>query len=212
MKNVREMIQIKCSNATGNIYDIYYALYMDFLSESQLDNPASILQELLEEVSRYKFEDDKNYKYIAETDIEETQNHYFSLLSAYIHSLTLDNLNEQDFYSKIYNVVFKSDIFPQDIKSQSILLYFLAEKIPEIPYFQATNLLKMPAEEYKATIQRLNPQIEKIINILNRRFATRTEEASQIYEIISSIEDKKDKIVLLAVYTNIIQRNINNRQ
>lgn len=70
----------------------------------------------------------------------------------------------------------------------------------------------MPAEEYKATIQRLNPQIEKIINILNRRFATRTEEASQIYEIISSIEDKKDKIVLLAVYTNIIQRNINNRQ
>ena len=32
MKNVREMIQIKCSNATGNIYDIYYALYMDFLS------------------------------------------------------------------------------------------------------------------------------------------------------------------------------------
>ena len=54
MKNVREMIQIKCSNATGNIYDIYYALYMDFLSESQLDNPASILQELLEEVSRYK--------------------------------------------------------------------------------------------------------------------------------------------------------------
>ena len=50
MKNVREMIQIKCSNATGNIYDIYYALYMDFLSESQLDNPASILQELLEEV------------------------------------------------------------------------------------------------------------------------------------------------------------------
>lgn len=88
------------------------------------------------------------------------------------------------------------------------MLYFLAERIPGIPYFQAVNLLKMPTDEYKAAIQRLNPQIRKIINIYNRRFSTRTEEASQIYEIMDSLENKNDKIVLLAIYTNIIQQNI----
>mgnify|MGYP004460023145 FL=1 len=208
MKNIENLIHEKCANATGNIYDIYYALYMDFLSEDKTNHPSSVLQKLLEEVSQHEFEDDNNSKYISEEDIEENQHRYLELLSAYIHSIILDNLPEPEFYSKIYNVIFQSDLFPQSKKSQAIMLYFLAERIPGIPYFQAVNLLKMPPDEYKAAIQRLNPQIRKIINIYNRRFSTRTEEASQIYEIMDSLENKNDKIVLLAIYTNIIQQNI----
>ena len=208
MKNIENLIHEKCANATGNIYDIYYALYMDFLSEDKTNHPSSVLQKLLEEVSQHEFEDDNNSKYISEEDIEENQHRYLELLSAYIHSIILDNLPESEFYSKIYNVIFQSDLFPQSKKSQAIMLYFLAERIPGIPYFQAVNLLKMPTDEYKAAIQRLNPQIRKIINIYNRRFSTRTEEASQIYEIMDSLENKNDKIVLLAIYTNIIQQNI----
>ena len=208
MKNIENLIHEKCANATGNIYDIYYALYMDFLSEDKTNHPSSVLQKLLEKVSQHEFEDDNNSKYISEEDIEENQHRYLELLSAYIHSIILDNLPESEFYSKIYNVIFQSDLFPQSKKSQAIMLYFLAERIPGIPYFQAVNLLKMPSDEYKAAIQRLNPQIRKIINIYNRRFSTRTEEASQIYEIMDSLTDKNDKIVLLAIYTNIIQQNI----
>lgn len=208
MKNIENLIHEKCANATGNIYDIYYALYMDFLSEDKTNHPSSVLQKLLEKVSQHEFEDDNNSKYISEEDIEENQHRYLELLSAYIHSIILDNLPESEFYSKIYNVIFQSDLFPQSKKSQAIMLYFLAERIPGIPYFQAVNLLKMPTDEYKAAIQRLNPQIRKIINIYNRRFSTRTEEASQIYEIMDSLENKNDKIVLLAIYTNIIQQNI----
>ena len=208
MKNIENLIHEKCINATGNIYDIYYALYTDFLSEDKTNDFPSILQKLLEEVSQHEFEDDNNSKYISKEDIEETQHHYLELLSAYVHSIILDNLSESEFYSKLYNIVFQSDLFPQNKISQAIMLYFLAERIPGIPYFQAVNLLKMPTDEYKAAIQRLNPQIRKIINIYNRRFSTRTEEASQIYEIMDSLENKNDKIVLLAIYTNIIQQNI----
>lgn len=70
----------------------------------------------------------------------------------------------------------------------------------------------MGSDEYKEAIQRLNPKIQKIINILNRNFKSRTEEASQIYEILSSLENRNDKIVLLSVYTNIIQTNISDCQ
>lgn len=70
----------------------------------------------------------------------------------------------------------------------------------------------MDSDEYKEAIQRLNPKIQKIINVLNRNFKSRTEEASQIYEILSSLENRNDKIVLLSVYTNIIQTNISDCQ
>ena len=70
----------------------------------------------------------------------------------------------------------------------------------------------MDPDEYKETIQRLNPKIQKIINVLNRNFKSRTEEASQIYEILSSLKNRNDKIVLLSVYTNIIQTNISDCQ
>ena len=134
------------------------------------------------------------------------------MLKSYVHSLVLKNLNEQDFYQKLYDVVFQSDIFPQDEKAQAILLCFLTEKLREIPYFQAVNLLEMDSDEYKEAIQRLNPKIQKIINVLNRNFKSRTEEASQIYEILSSLKNRNDKIVLLSVYTNIIQANISDCQ
>lgn len=205
MKNIIERITDKCQNASGNIYDIYYALYKDFLAKS--DTPVSVLQHLLTEVQRYDFEDDQNCKYITLTDIEETKELYFPLLKAYIHSLMLNNLTEEEFYQKLYNTVFQSEIFPQDEKKQAILLCFLSEKIPGIPYFQAMNLLKMTSDEYKEAIQHLKPQIEKAIDILNRSFKSRTEEASQIYEIMSSLKTRSDKIVFLAVYTNIIQNN-----
>lgn len=210
MNNIINLIHEKCENATGNIYDIYYALYKDYLLGH--DNPAFILQKLSEEVQHHEFKDDQNYNYICEEEIEKTGYLYFDLLKSYVHSLVLKNLNEQDFYQKLYSVVFQSDIFPQDEKTQAILLCFLTEKLREIPYFQAVNLLKMDSNEYKEAIQRLNPKIQKIINVLNRNFKSRTEEASQIYEILSSLKNRNDKIVLLSVYTNIIQTNISDCQ
>ena len=70
------------------------------------------------------------------------------------------------------------------------------------------NLLEMSDDEYKKTTQRLKPQIDKILSILKRDFKSRTEAASQIYETISSLEDRNDKIVLLSIYTGMIQNNI----
>ena len=77
MKNIENLIHEKCANATGNIYDIYYALYMDFLSEDKTNHPSSVLQKLLEEVSQHEFEDDNNSKYISEEDIEENVAFFF---------------------------------------------------------------------------------------------------------------------------------------
>lgn len=206
MENMVKIINSKCEHATGNIYDIYYALYKDCLS--QHNHPAAILQKLLEEVQHYKFEDDQNYSFITKSEIDETGYLYFDLLKSYVRSLVLQNLNEQEFYEQLYSILFQSSIFPKDEKKQSILLCYLAEKLPEIPYFHADNLLEMSDNEYKKTLQRLKPQIDKMLSVLKRDFKSRTEAASQIYEILSSLEDRNDKIVFLSVYTGILQNDL----
>mgnify|MGYP004512439813 CR=1 FL=1 len=207
MENITTIIKDKCTNATGNIYDIYYALYKDCLL-AEHEHPATVLQELLEEVQQHNFEDDQNYNFVTKSEINETSYLYFALLKSYVRSLALQNLNEQDFYEQLYKTLFQSVIFPQDEKKQSILLCLLAENLPEIPYFHMDNLLEMSDDEYKKTTQRLKPQIDKILSILKRDFKSRTEAASQIYETISSLEDRNDKIVLLSIYTGMIQNNI----
>ena len=206
MEDIIKIINSKCEHATGNIYDIYYALYNDCLVA--YSQPSIALQKIIEVVQQYQFEDDQNFSFITKAEIDETGYLYFDLLKTYVRSLTLQNLKETEFYEQLYNILFQSSIFPQDEKKQSILLCFLAEKLPEIPYFYADNLLEMSDSDYKKSIQRLNPQINKMFCVLKREFKSRTEAASQIYEIISSLESRDDKIVFLSLYTEIIRNDI----
>jgi hypothetical protein len=194
-----------CERATGNIYDIYYVLYTECILNQ--DNPSFMLQNILIKTQRQEFNEDGQSEFFKEFDVEEIRASYFDLLQQYVFVIIRENLEESAFYKKLYEGVFKSGIFPQELDIQVILLYFLGEEIRGIPYFQPVNLLEMTGEDYKKAIQCLEPQIERMIDILNRRFKSRTEEASQIYEVISTVENREDKIVLLSVLINIVQRN-----
>lgn len=210
MENILKKINTICENATGNIYDIYFTLYKECILNQ--DNPNIILQKLFIEVQNREFNDEGDGIFINEKDVEEVIDLYFALLKVYVRTLVRENLEETEFYKRIYEVIFESNIFPQDEKTKAILLYLLSEKIPGIPYFQAVNLLEMTGEEYKRAVQRLRPQIEKAMDVMNRGFESRTEEASQIYEIILDIENREDKIVFLSVFINIVERNGNSCQ
>lgn len=205
MKNVFHKIQAICENATGNIYDIYFTLYRECLMD-QCDGGIA-LQKILSEVQNVEFVDDGDSRCINEADVKEITDLYFDLLRIYVRTLARENLEETEFYKRLYEMVFESGLFPQKETIRGVLLYLLAEKIPEIPYFHATNLLKMTSEDYKEAVQRLRPYIDRAICVLNRHFKSRTEESSQIFEIISSLENREDKIVFLSVFINIIQRN-----
>lgn len=205
MKNVIRQIQNICENATGNIYDIYYSLYKECMFNQP--DPSDILQKIIIEMQNQESADERDAMYIDINYIDEIVDIYFDLLKAYVITLVHKNLEETEFYERLYKVVFESDLFLQEEKAQAIYLYLLSEKIPEIPYFQAKNLLEMDGEEYREAVQRLKPQIEKSIAVLNRHFKSRTQESSQIYKIIEEIDSREDRIVFLSVYTSIIQNN-----
>lgn len=65
----------------------------------------------------------------------------------------------------------------------------------------------MSNQEYREAIERIDSSIRKAVYMLNRDFASRTEEASQIFEIMSDLENKKDQIVFLAVIINLLKKH-----
>lgn len=192
-------------NATGNVYDIYFVLFKECILDQEY--PEQILHKILEEAQEHEFSDDETPEKVDKEKIKTTRNTYLRLLQEYVLVLTRENMEVAEFYRKLYNGVFKSGIFPEDEETQSILLCLLAEAIVEIPYYQANNMLSMTGAEYKNAVLRLRPQIQKVIYMLNRHFRSRTEEASQIYEVISRMDNREDKIILLSVLIYIIQKN-----
>lgn len=210
MEKMYNKIQVILDEATANIFDIYYILYTECICGQ--DNPEILLGYILNKVQGRQFEDSGEPINMEYDLIEETKFLYTDLLRECVISLVRKNLSEAEFYENLYKIVFQSAIFPEDKKSQSVLLYLLSEKVPGIPYFQAVNLLQMTAEEYKGIVKRLDPEINRALDVLNRRYKSRTEEASQIYEIFSSIEKREEKIVFLSVYTNIIQESFKEKE
>lgn len=203
MKSLLNKIQTIFETATGSIYDIYYVLYKEYLLKQE--KSGIILEMILKEAMEKKLEENGYSTYIDEEVIEKTKYLYYNLLGESVTSLIRKNLEHAEFYQTLYHLVFESELFDCDEKMKAVLLYLLAEKIRPFPYYQAVNILEMTGDAYKEKVQHLEPEIRKAMYMLNRRFQSRTEEASQIYEILSGIENKEDQIVFLSVYTKIVQ-------
>lgn len=204
MENVVGKITEVCANASGNVYDVFYVLYKECFENQE--NSEVLLRKIIEKAQQYDFDIEGEPQYIDMSEIDRIENVYYDLLQKYVRTLVLKNFGEEKFYELLYKNIFINDIFPREEKTQAILLYWLAQKTLMLPYFAPQNLVEMTGEEYKETVKHLAPCLNKMINILNRHYLRRTEEASQIYEIMSQIENEKDRVVFLAVLINVIQK------
>lgn len=206
MENINRIQKI-LSNTTGNIVDVYITLYRQCISGQS--EPHKSFQFILECAGNYDFQEDDAPILTTKIEISKTGHYYYRLLCELVFALAKENLSPEAFYEKLYSYVFDSDVFPTDDEIRGILLYFLAEKIEGIPYYQAINLVEMTNQEYKDVLERIDSSIEKAIYMLNRGFASKTEEASQIFQIMSGIDDEKDKIVFLAAVIGLLKKGKN---
>mgnify|MGYP001173966527 FL=1 len=204
MDNAR-MIRNILNNTTGNIVDVYITLYKECILEQS--DAYRALQFIIECADKYEFQDDEAPVLTSKEKINQTGHYYYRLVYDLIIAFAKENPSPEVFYKKIYSYVFDSDIFPKDEETQGILLYILGERIGVLPYYQAKNLIEMSNQEYKESIERIEPMIRKAIYMLNRDFSSRTEEASQIFEIMSNLESKEDKIVFLAVIIDLLKKH-----
>lgn len=200
-----EQISRLLETSSGNPLDIHYTLYTEFLVKSE--NPDKLLRLILEYPETIGNVDDNAPTCMTERDVVEYLFVNFDLITAITKNIIDQNLNVDDFYKKLYNNLFVLDILPHQDKDQAILLYTLSsKKILGIPYYYAENLLMMSDDQYNNIIDSIEDKISLAVYMLNRKFKTKTEEVSQLWNIASSLQTREEQVVFWAVIINIIRR------
>lgn len=201
-----EQISRLLETSSGNPLDIHYTLYTEFLIKSE--NPDKLLRLILEYPETIGSADDDAPTCMSERDVAEYLFVYFDLITAITKNIVDQNLSVDDFYKKLYNNLFVLDILPHQNKDQAILLYTLtSKKIFGIPYYCAENLLIMSDDQYNSIIDSIEDKISLAVYMLNRKFKSKTEEVSQLWNIASSLQTKEEQVVFWAVIINIIRRH-----
>lgn len=155
-------------------------------------------------------DDDSEPSNISLTEIKEIEEKYTSLIVEISEVLAEENLEEDEYYKKLYDAIFLSNFLPRTKKTQATFLKILCENVRVVPYYQATNLVKLSNDEFATTFEKLKPHIIKAMHMLNRNFDTMTEVTSQIYQIEKSITDEQEKIVFLSFVFGFLIRKRNN--
>lgn len=204
-KDWRQKVDDILQNAQGHPLDIYNTLFQEYIRTS--DEPEAVFAYILQKSNmQVGFADGTAANLMPDEEIQKIRYCYGSLLHEVVSVLARENQPEDVFYSRLYQHIFGSDLFPADEKLKAVFLWMLADDMPEIPYFEAKELLKMSNEDYQELLDEMMPQIGKAIHMLNRNFGSKTEEASQLCRIADSIGDKNKQIVYWAAILNLVRR------
>lgn len=202
--NLMEKLQRLLETASGNPFDVHFVLYTEFLEKS--DKPEQVLETIIEYPNTIGNTEDDAPTLITKDDISDYVFEYYELIEALIKSIISKNLSVEDFYSNVYNNVFKLNLLPQDEKGQAILLYLLSsKKIHGLPYYPVTDLLIMDDEQYGQIIDKIKEKILIGIYMLKRQFRSKTEEVSQLWNLAYQLESREEQIVFWSVIIGFIR-------
>lgn len=189
--------------AQGNTLDVYYTLYCECIRPSE--KPWEVLEFILQSGFQTGT-DDAPASIIKEGNRDKIRQSYYKLLREIVRVQMNNDIPVEEFYKNIYEQVFNSTLFPKEDAERAVLLWLLAERIPEIPYYQAIDPLKLTNEEYREAIMRVFQELQQAAHMLNRSFGSRTEETSQLVRIADGIEDKTDQIVYWSAVISMLGR------
>lgn len=183
---------------------IYYTAYEEYIKNSK--QPWRNLQKIIE----YAYDvgtDDNNSKRIDNQKINDIVKKHGHFLSELVRYFITENVPEEEFYKKLYNIVFVSDTFPKEDDVRVILLQLLAKNIPGLPYFPLSNVMKMDDNEFREASKKMLPQLRKGMSVLNRGLETNTEAISQLWPISKELQTDREKIIFFSAIVGLVFGN-----
>ncbi len=172
----------------------YSVIYEKCLSKKNKENYL-YLKEIIETSSRIRLpiEDDKYTN-----EFKRIANQYYMLLKELVNSIARMNLIPEEFYERLYTSVFQSSVFPEKESERGIILYLMSQKISGLPYYQANEPVYLEEDEFRELIRSLEDELNRAKYMMNDRFDSRTEVASQLCDIADSLDSREKKAVFWA--------------
>lgn len=140
------------------------------------------------------------------TQIQKLVKSCKELVSGMVDKLISQDLDEKDFYNKLWESVKQNELLNDN--DERICALYLIWKEPRIPYFKLERGLKMANEEFTKSTERLSMEINKAMYILNSNFEQRTERASLLIDLLDNIDCKEDKSVVMVQILSALEKRV----
>ena len=203
----REDLLNTLNKATANATDVFFDLYTEYLENGE--EPEEALQIILEYPKIIGDSEDKNPLTIQRPDERKITLMFEDLICGTANRIAEMNLDQKDFYKKLYKIIFlsDSDLYPKSKEEKVIALKILSETAVDVPYFQITKTDPISKEEFAHAMDTLRPQICEALSMLRRSFPTVHERTAQILRIADSISDPKKRIIFWGFVMHQLQNN-----
>lgn len=142
--------------------------------------------------------------YISNLEIALFNTKYQPVIEGIINMIAVEGNSSHIFYNKLFNKL--SELCRGKTEKEKGLCLYNVVWDKRIPYFEVKAGIILPDEEFKDIVDSLTPQIRKMVFILNSSHSQRTEEASQLLDVIDELKTSKKKAVLLAQLLKIARK------
>ena len=185
----------------GKVYDLCYKI----INES--DDLEKDFQYLCENLLELPQEKEVTIKtYISEEEYEFIRKIYDGriegILSEIINKVNYGILKQDQFYSELYQKL------TQNFTNKKELAVAFERVVADtrIPFIYLGKPLSMKQKDYAEGIKRNEENIKKIIYILKTNYSQKTEEASMVLNLLESIEDYTDRVIVMAQIIDLLKR------
>lgn len=195
MEGKNRAIQEFLTHAGGQPTDICCEFYCRFLKDNQegsqslryfLENYFDIHSDSSETVEpRYSKE-----------ECQSTLKKIRLIAGQLIQNLVDENLEPTEFYNRLMQVIEGDVLFTTECAKGMAVAVCLASSL--VPYFQTKDAVRMSDEEYQAVGKTMSKATDEMLFILNKGYQQRTEVGSQLLRVLDGLEERTQKVVLLA--------------
>lgn len=144
-------------------------------------------------------------KVFSEEDKYQFTSQYGKMLDGFLEALLRENLPCIDFYKKLWEFISKDSLLVEK-KQKAFALYYIWIDV-RIPYYQLQEGIKMSNEDYQAYNRDLGETIKKARFILFAPTDQKTERASRLVDLLDTLDDKREKAVLMSHILRMNNRN-----
>ncbi|MCR5609247.1 MAG: hypothetical protein K6G26_09315 [Lachnospiraceae bacterium] len=194
------MITVKeyLDNKELSSIDITTKIYREFLAPdlvTGIKNFREVIFYLFNwDYSRAVKPSDEELNYLAIIDKK-----YHDLMQQIVYALAKNNPEEEAFYIELYKLLFTGELFPKSEKDRGILLFILVKAIKGVKYYKAENVVRLDEKEFDDIVANIMGNIDRALSMIDNRFDTKSEMASQLCQIADKLDSEKEKVVFWGV-------------
>lgn len=143
---------------------------------------------------------------ISDQEIANFNIKYRALIESIINALTQEGLSVKTYYNRLFNALLKVCEGKKSIEKGICLYDVIWDK--RCPYYEIEKGLILSEEDFRKTVNAVEPQLKKMTFILNLSYSQRTEEASRLLSVMNELDSTQAKSVFLAQLLNVSRKNL----